>query len=424
MSTEERLSLTPSQQSDVEAASEQVYVEAVDIVTDQTTGLDIAALLAIGVGIALFHVLVPDLRDNSQLGGALRLDSLRKVVTVVLAFLSLTVFIGERDKKERNKRAGSTNPIRLAAGAILGLYTLYVASFTFLALELFTNTVLPTLAEFAFLAGVVVLWQPWNRGKLYRKSLRQILPALLVAISVLIAWELVIRIFDIQRFLLPAPTVIYDTFSRVYPRLVAQGWITFQNALWGFGIGCGAGILVGLLSARFVGFSRAMMPYAIAVNSVPIIAFAPITNAWFGVINPLSKIAIVVILTFFPAMINTVRGLTSADASALELMRSYAASDLEIFRKVRLPAALPFIFNALKVATTLSMIGAIVAEYFGGPTTGLGVNISNDAALIRFPVVWSEIIIASALGIMFYFVVSLIERLVMPWHASFRGEAE
>jgi NitT/TauT family transport system permease protein len=123
-------------------------------------------------------------------------------------------------------------------------------------------------------------------------------------------------------------------------------------------------------------------------------------------------------------MINTVRGLTSADLASLELMRSYAASDLDIFRKVRLPSALPYIFNALKIGTTLSMIGAIVAEYFGGAITGLGVNISNDAALIRYPTVWSEIIIASALGIIFYFVVSLIERLVMPWHVSFRAETD
>jgi NitT/TauT family transport system permease protein len=121
-------------------------------------------------------------------------------------------------------------------------------------------------------------------------------------------------------------------------------------------------------------------------------------------------------------MLNTLRGLTLVDQSALALMRSYAASEREIFVKVRLPTALPYIFSALKLACTLSMIGAIVAEYFGGPITGLGVNIANDAALSRYPTVWSEIIIASALGIGFYFLVSLIERLVMPWHISFRAD--
>jgi NitT/TauT family transport system permease protein len=259
---------------------------------------------------------------------------------------------------------------------------------------------------------------------LYRRSLGKMIPAFIIAFGVLILWELVIKIFNVERFLLPAPTVIGNTFLSVYPRLVSQGWVTFQNALWGFGIGCGAGILFALLTARFTGFSKALMPYAIAVNSIPIVAFAPITGVWFGYTNPGSKIAIVAILTFFPAMINTVRGLTSADAASLELMRSYAATEFEIFRKVRFPVALPYIFNALKVGATLSMIGAIVAEYFGGPLNGLGTNIRNDAGLLRFPLVWSQIVIGSLLGILFYFVVSLVERLVMPWHISFRGETD
>ena len=189
-------------------------------------------------------------------------------------------------------------------------------------------------------------------------------------------------------------------------------------------LGCGSGLLFGLLSARFVGFSRSLMPYAIAANSIPIVAFAPITNQWFGVINPMSKITVVAVLTFFPVMINTVRGLTSASPVALELMRSYAATEFAIFRKVRLPSALPFVFSALKVATTLSMIAAIVSEYFGGPITSLGVHIVDDAALSKYALVWSEIIIASLLGIAFFFVVSLIERLVMPWYVAFRDTAD
>jgi NitT/TauT family transport system permease protein len=423
MGAEQTLSLTPEQKSDVEAASEQVYAEAADEVIGQTTGLDIAALLALALIAVMFHVLSPSLRTDSQIGSAVRIDSLRKVVTVMMGFLSLIVFIGERDQRKHKARR-SNDPLRIAAGAVLALYTAYVASYVFLGLELLTDTILPTLAEYAALIAVLILWQPWNRLRLYRKSARRLFLPFLVALSVLIVWEVFIRVFNVQRFLLPAPTVIGDTFLRIYPRLVSQGWVTFQNALWGYGIGCGAGVVFGLLSARFAGFSRAMLPFAIAVNSIPIIAFAPITNVWFTVTSPLSKIAVVTILTFFPAVINTVRGLTSADSASLELMRSYAASDLEQFLKVRLPTALPYIFNALKVGTTLSMIGAIVAEYFGGAITGLGVNISNDAALIRYPTVWSEIIIASALGIMFYFVVSLVERLIMPWHVSFRGEVD
>jgi NitT/TauT family transport system permease protein len=314
--------------------------------------------------------------------------------------------------------------VRWLASALLGVYTLYVISFVFFGLDIVTDTMLPTGLELAALVSVVVLWQPWNRLPLYQQQMGKVLPPVLIFVGVLVIWELIVKTFNIQQFLLPAPSVIIDTFTSIYPRLVNQGWLTFQNALWGFGIGCSAGIVFGLASARFAGFSKAVLPYAIAVNSIPIIAFAPITNAWFGVVNPTSKILIVAILTFFPTMINTVRGLTAVDAASLELMRSLAASEFDIFRKVRLPVALPFIFNGLKISTSLSMIGAIVAEYFGGPTTGLGVQISSNAQLIRFPLVWSQIIIASALGIIFYFVVSLSERLIMPWHVAFRPRAD
>jgi len=384
---------------------------------ERSVGFDLAAPLLLAVIIVMYHVLAPNLRVDSPTGIAFKSDSLRRVVTIILGFLSLYMFVGER----------AWHPprvIRLAAGSILGVFTAYVASFVFLGLELATSSPLPTIAEWAALLAVAALWQPWRRFDLYAKQARIMLPPVVVMVIVLVLWEGLVRLLDIQQFLLPAPSVILTTFSARYPALVSQGWNTFQNALWGFGIGCGAGILFGLLSARFVGFSRAMMPYAIAVNSIPIIAFAPITNAWFGVVSPTSKIAIVAILTFFPAMINTVKGLTSADSNSLELMRSLAASDFFIFRNLRIPVALPYIFNGLKTATSLSMIGAIVAEYFGGPTTGLGVQISSNAALIRFPLVWSQIIIASMLGITFYFVVSLAERLLMPWHVSFRKKAE
>ncbi len=386
---------------------------------EQTIGLDLAALLAILLTIVLYHVLAPDLRADSPTGQAFSSDSLRRVITVIFGFLVLAVFVGEGSRRA----SGAIRRIRRVAGICVAFDVLYIASFVFLGWELATDSILPALAEWATLISLVVLWQPWNRPALYRRSAARFLPPIAIVVTALIAWEVLIRVFNIQRFLLPAPSVILTQFAAVYPRLIGQGWITFQNALWGYAIGCGLGVAFALITARFTGFSRALMPYAIAVNSIPIIAFAPITNAWFGVINPLSKISIVAILTFFPAMINTARGLLSADANSLELMRSVAAGDFDIFRKLRLPVALPFIFNGLKIATSLSMIGAIVAEYFGGPITGLGVQISSNAALIRFPLVWSQIIIAAACGIIFYFVVSLAERLIMPWHVSFRPPA-
>ncbi|MBI5927679.1 MAG: ABC transporter permease [Chloroflexi bacterium] len=274
------------------------------------------------------------------------------------------------------------------------------------------------------LASVIYLWSPWERLRLYGQTLRQNVAAIATAILVVAAWEYGVDAFKIEQFLLPKPSVIWETFKEIYPNLIAGGWFTFQNALRGFAIGCGVGILTGIISARFLRFSKAILPLAIAANAVPIIAFAPIANAWFGLTSSNSKVAIVAVLCYFPAMISTVRGLTSVEPIQIELMRSYAASELEIFRHVRLPNALPFIFSALKLATTLAMIGAIVSEYFGGtPNTALGFKIKNDAALLKMTESWSAIIIASLLGIGFYTFVSMMERTAMPWYRSFRSDS-
>ncbi len=274
------------------------------------------------------------------------------------------------------------------------------------------------------LVSVIYLWSPWERLRLYAKVLRQNIAAVATAVLVLFSWEYGVRVFEIQQFLLPKPTVIWETFKEIYPNLIAGGWFTFQNALRGFAVGCAAGIFTGIISARFLRFSKAILPLAIAANAVPIIAFAPIANAWFGLTSSDSKVAIVAVLCYFPAMISTVRGLTSVEPIQIELMRSYAASQLEIFWHVRLPNALPFIFSALKLATTLAMIGAIVSEYFGGtPNTALGFKIKNDAALLKMTESWSAIIMTSLLGIGFYTFISVMERTAMPWYRSFRSDS-
>ena len=162
------------------------------------------------------------------------------------------------------------------------------------------------------------------------------------------------------------------------------------------------------------------MPFAVAANAIPIIAFAPIMNDWFGLLNPFSKMAIAAVLCFFPVMINTLRGLTSVDPRAIELMRSYAAGQVAIFRRVRIPASLPHMFAGLKIASVLSMIGAIVGEYFGGPTTALGVTILNASAYSNFTVAWAGIVLASAFGILFYGAVAAAERLATSWDPSRR----
>lgn len=279
------------------------------------------------------------------------------------------------------------------------------------------------LAGIAFIS-IFYLWAPWERLVLYFTLLRDNLSAILVAVFAVFAWQQAIDIFKIEQFLLPKPTAIWETFKEIYPAVIAGAWFTVKNAIKGFLFGCGAGILTGTISARFIRFSKAILPIAVAANAVPIIAFAPIANASFGLTSSTSKVIIVALLCYFPAMISTVQGLTSVESRQLELMRSYAASELEIFRYVRVPNALPFIFSALKLAATLAMIGAIVAEFFGGtPFTALGFSIKNDAALLKMTESWSRIIVASVLGIGFYLLISVLEFNAMPWHGSFRSES-
>lgn len=265
-----------------------------------------------------------------------------------------------------------------------------------------------------------------------QENLRYYLPTILVAIAVLMVWEFIVVIFNIQQFILPKPSVIFSEYMNEVRLFLAPDetsllfeatGATFREALGGLFIGCGAGILVALITARWTIISEATMPFAIAANSVPIIAFAPIMNNWFGLTNPVSKMAIVSIIVFFPTMINTVRGLTLVDARQLELMQSYAASPMKIVRDLRIPNALPYIFSALRVASPLSLIGAVVAEFFGGPRATLGVFITQEASAFDFARAWTAIVMASIIGISFYLVVLLAERLIMPWYHHQRASS-
>jgi NitT/TauT family transport system permease protein len=250
------------------------------------------------------------------------------------------------------------------------------------------------------------------------------LPALVVFAAGIGAWQGIVVGFHIQKFLLPKPSAIAVALWDQGPELWRAGWYTFKEALGGFALGSGLAIVFALVLARWRRTGEALMPYLIAANAVPIIAFAPITNAWFGLLNPHSKMAIAAVLCFFPVLVNTLRGLTSVHPSAIELMRSYAAGELEIFRRVRIPSSLPFMFAGLKVACVLSMIGAIVGDYFGGSIHALGVVIENSVSLFQFETGWAAIVVASVLGIAFYAVVSAAERIATGWHPSFRGATE
>ncbi|HLX20933.1 MAG TPA: ABC transporter permease [Gaiellaceae bacterium] len=247
------------------------------------------------------------------------------------------------------------------------------------------------------------------------KQLREWAPALVVFVAVIGAWQGAIAAFHIQQFLLPKPSDIVKAFWTERHTLWPAGWYTFKEALGGFAIGSALGVAFATVVARFRSVGTAIMPIAIAANAVPIIAFAPIAGAWFGEVSPHSKMAIAAVLCFLPVTVNTLRGLQSANPQQIELMRSYAASELTIWRRVRVPTALPFLFTALKVASVLAMIGAIVGEYFGGAFNALGVLINSDAQIFDFVTAWAGILVASLLGLALYGAVVGTERLVVRW---------
>ncbi|HZC29531.1 MAG TPA: ABC transporter permease [Gaiellaceae bacterium] len=271
-------------------------------------------------------------------------------------------------------------------------------------------------------SGAPVAVQPVPRGGLGRMVGRRVtdwLPAAVVLVGGIALWQGLIVWLNVQQFLLPKPTSIADAFWKDRSELWHAGWYTFQEALGGFALGSTLAILVALVLARWRPLGVAIMPYAIAANAIPIIAFAPITNQWFnGGLTKSSKIAIAAVLCFFPVLVNTLRGLTSVRPQDLELMHSYAAGQVAIFRRVRIPTALPFMFTGLKVATVLAMIGAVVGEYFGGALNALGVLILSRAHVFQFTEAWAGILLACLFGIALYIAVALLERIALRWSPS------
>ena len=257
------------------------------------------------------------------------------------------------------------------------------------------------------------------------RALRQYLPAMVILVSVIVIWEVAIQALEVKGFILPAPSAIWaalvENWNANYG-IWAAAKVTMMEALGGLVLGTGMGVIVAVGVSRFPTSRDTVLPLAVAVNAIPIIAFAPLANNWFGVLSPLSKMAIAATLVFFPIMINTLRGLTQVDGSALELMRSYAARPDEVTVQVQVPNALPYFLAGLKVATTLALIGAVVGEYFGGLTETLGRVVVAAASALRFDVTWAAILIVSLMGILLYLAVALLERLLIPWHPSVRGE--
>ena len=245
-------------------------------------------------------------------------------------------------------------------------------------------------------------------------------PALFGA-TLLFLWQMIVRGFSIPSVLLPAPTDIGAKFASSLPTLGADFAQTFVRAVIpGWLIGNLSGFLTAIACDRVPFLRKSLLPLGNFVAALPMVGIAPIMVMWLG-FDWQSKAAVVVIMTFFPMLVNALAGLSAAGHLERDLMHSYGASYVATLLKLRLPAALPFIFNALKINSTLAMIGAIVAEFFGTPIVGMGFRISTEVGRLALDMVWAEIAVAALTGSAFYLALSLAERAATFWHPSFRG---
>ena len=245
------------------------------------------------------------------------------------------------------------------------------------------------------------------------------IPALF-GITVLFLWEAIVRGAGIPFVLLPPPSAIGAKFMASIPLLAADFNQTVLKAvLFGFVVGSFAGFLVAVLADRFKFLANGMLPIGNMVSALPIIGIAPIMVIWFG-FDWQSKAAVVIVMTFFPMLVNTLAGLAASGNMERDLMRTYASSHWQTLFKLRLPAAMPFVFNALKINSTLAMIGAIVSEFFGTPVVGMGFRISTEVGRMNLDMVWAEIALAAIVGSLFYGALALLERITTFWHPSYR----
>ena len=247
-----------------------------------------------------------------------------------------------------------------------------------------------------------------------------VVPAIF-GITLLVVWEGMVRGLNVPGVILPPPSAIGARIAQELPTLWADFRQTFlKGALSGYVIGCSAAFLTAIAIDRSPFLQRGLLPVGNFVAALPIVGIAPILVMWFG-FDWHSKAAVVVVMVFFPVLVNTVSGLAATDSMQRDLMATYSASYWQTLFKLRLPAAMPFIFNGLKIATTLALIGAIVAEFFGSPIVGMGFRITAEVGRLGLDMVWAEIAVAALAGSAFYGLVALIEKRMTFWHPSQRN---
>ena len=253
------------------------------------------------------------------------------------------------------------------------------------------------------------------------RRIAQFLVPALFGITLILMWELIVRGLEVPGVILPPPSMVAARFASSTHILWVDFVQTFmKGALTGYLMGAVAAFIVALLVDRSDFLRRGLMPVGNFMAAMPIIGTEPILVMWFG-FDWHSKAAVVVVMVFFPILVNTVEGLRATDTMQRDLMRTYAASYWQTLWLLRVPAAMPFVFNGLKIGTTLALIGAIVAEFFGSPVVGMGFRISTSVGQLALDMVWAEIVVAALAGSAFYGFVALVERGVTFWHPSQRA---
>jgi len=246
------------------------------------------------------------------------------------------------------------------------------------------------------------------------RPLAVLLPPLLVGAVLVGVWQLLVVGFDVQPYLLPAPSAIWSALIERVGDVWDAMYVTGTNALIGLVVGTLLGVAMSFVLMRFQTVNELVTPLAIALNAIPIIVLVPVFNNMFSSTTEVPRRLMVSLIVFFIVMVNVAKGLRQVSPIHLELMKSYAASPRAILLKTRIPNAIPYLFTALKIAAPGAVITAFVAEYFGGRQNGLGYSITSNAATSRTDAMWAYVIGACVLGLVFYLVSAGLEKITSP----------
>ncbi|MDA0286545.1 MAG: ABC transporter permease subunit [Actinobacteria bacterium] len=248
--------------------------------------------------------------------------------------------------------------------------------------------------------------------------IRQVAPTIVFGVAFLALWESAVRGFDLKPYFLAAPTKIFEQFFKNYSRIWEASMVSGRNAFVGLVVGTVFGVAMSFILSRYRFLGELITPLAIALNAIPIFVLVAVLNNMYSITSEIPRRVMVTLVVYFIVLVNVAKGLTQVRSTHVELMRSYAASEFAILRKVRVPNAVPYLFTALKVAAPASVITAFVSEYFGGLQNGLGSRITSNIATAKNAAAWAYVLGACLLGLAFYTVSIILEGITRKGEAK------